>query len=111
MFQNHILLSVMKKKSNCTWAQACQMTRFTHIYEITTSFWLRNRSLVSVAYSNPEVLNYNTYVSYDLLTFIGEIGGILGLTLGVSVLSLIESFLLNIPDYMDKIVKYKKNLT
>ena len=101
----------MKKKSNCTWAQACQMTRFTHIYEITTSFWLRNRSLVSVAYSNPEVLNYNTYVSYDLLTFIGEIGGILGLTLGVSVLSLIESFLLNIPDYMDKIVKYKKNLT
>ena len=49
--------------------------------------------MVVVAYSNPEVLTYNTYISYDLLSFIGEVGGILGLTLGVSALTFLESIL------------------
>ena len=74
------------------------MTRFTKSYGITKTF-KENMSMVVVAYSNPEVLTYNTYISYDLLSFIGEVGGILGLTLGISALTLLESFFQNIPYY------------
>ena len=74
------------------------MTRFTKNYEITKSF-NKDMSVVTVGYSNPEVLNYNTYISYDLLNLIGVVGGILGLTLGVSALTLLDSFLQKIPHY------------
>ena len=36
-----------------------------------------------VTFDNPEVEYHNTYISYDLLSLIGEVGGILGLTLGM----------------------------
>ena len=55
--------------------------------------------MVTVGYSNPEVLTYNTYISYDLLSLIGEVGGILGLTMGISVLTLLESMLQHIHYY------------
>ena len=74
------------------------MTRFTKSYEITKSLQ-ENKSMVSVGYSNPEVLTYNTYISYDLLSLIGEVGGILGLTMGISVLTLLESLLQHIHYY------------
>ena len=45
------------------------------------------------AYKYPEVVHHNTYISYDLLTLIGEVGGLLGLTLGASGLSIIMSLL------------------
>ena len=45
------------------------------------------------AYKYPEVLHYNTYISYDILTLIGEVGGLLGLTLGASGLSIIKSLI------------------
>ena len=44
-------------------------------------------------FDNPEVVYYNTYISYDFLNLIGEVGGLLGLTMGVSILSLIKSLL------------------
>ena len=52
--------------------------------------WLENKSLVYVVLENPEVEYHNSYISYDLQTFIGEIGGILGITLGASALTLFE---------------------
>ena len=45
------------------------------------------------AYKYPEVVHHNTYISYDLLTLIGEVGGLLGLTLGASGLSIIKSLI------------------
>ena len=45
------------------------------------------------AYKYPEIVHFNTYISYDLLTLIGEVGGLLGLTLGASGLSIIMSLL------------------
>ena len=46
------------------------------------------------AYKYPEVVHHNIYISYDLLTLIGEVGGLLGLTLGASIImSVIEKCL------------------
>ena len=86
------------KISNCTRAPTCKMTRFTSILEKGTSY-VENKNLVFVAFSNPEVAKYNTYISYDFLSLVGEVGGILGLTLGVSVLTLFESLLHDLPHY------------
>ena len=49
--------------------------------------------MVYFAYKYPEVVHHNTYISYDLLTLIGEVGGLLGLTLGASGLSIIMAFI------------------
>ena len=48
---------------------------------------------ILVHYSVPEVEHMDTYVSYDLLSLIGEIGGILGLTLGASGMSVVVTLL------------------
>ena len=82
--------------------QACKTTRFTTTYGSKTNpkgHRLYNQSAIWVQYFNPEVLIYNTYISYDLLSLIGEVGGILGLTLGASALTLLETILHKIPYY------------
>ena len=72
------------------------MTRFTFmVKEMATT--VDNTNEIWISFSNPEVANYNTYISYDLPSLIGEVGGILGLTLGVSALTFLESMLDRIP--------------
>ena len=68
------------------------MTRFTSSLKVKETY-VKNTNVAWITFSNPEVANYNTYISYDLLSLIGEVGGILGLTLGASALDLIESLL------------------
>ena len=87
---------ILQIKGNCTFMQTCESTRFTAKYE-TQETWIENKTLVWIAFENPEVEYYNTYVSYGLISLIGEIGGILGLTLGASALTLLESLLQCIP--------------
>ena len=53
--------------------------------------WMK-KPLIWLAFENPEVEHQNTYVNYDLLSLLAEIGGILGLTLGASTLTLLELF-------------------
>ena len=55
--------------------------------------WVENKTVLYFAYKYPEIVHHNTYISYDLLTLIGEVGGLLGLTLGASGLSIIMSLL------------------
>ena len=55
--------------------------------------WVENKTVLYFAYKYPEIVHFNTYISYDLLTLIGEVGGLLGLTLGASGLSIIMSLL------------------
>ena len=59
-------------------------------YTITTRVHAKYSKfdVIDVQYHIPEVEWHHTYVSYDLLSLIAEIGGILGLTLGISGLSL-----------------------
>ena len=89
---------IRRKISNCSRGPTCEMTRFTFIFNEAESYE-KNVDLVWIYFSNPEVLNYKTYISYDLLSLIGEIGGILGLTLGVSALTFFELLLHRISYY------------
>ena len=89
---------IRRKISNCSRGPTCEMTRFTFFFNEAESYE-KNVDLVWIYFSNPEVINYKTYISYDLLSLIGEIGGILGLTLGVSALTFFEFIFSQIPSY------------
>jgi hypothetical protein len=88
----------LNNKSNCTLMQTCENTRFTSKHE-TQETYVENKTVVWIAFENPEVEYHNTYVSYGLISLIGEVGGILGLTLGASASTLLESLLQRIPYY------------
>ena len=92
---------ILSKQSKCFRTQTCKMSRFSSSYNTATS-WIENKTLVYIAYKYPEVVYHNTYVSYDLLSLIGEVGGILGLTLGASGLSLIESLFQRCLSFFEK---------
>ena len=83
---------ISHKKGKCIRTQTCENTRFTLAYKVQES-WQENKNLVWIDFKNPEVEYQNTYISYDLINLIGEIGGLLGLTLGASGLSTIDSML------------------
>ena len=89
---------ISKKKSNCILSQTCDNTRFTANAEVVET-WFENKTLMYISFENPEVEYHHSYISYDLFNFIGEIGGILGLTLGASVLSLFDSLFKPFPYY------------
>ena len=77
------------KESNCTMSQTCENVRFTSKHK-TEETWIENKTLVYIRFENPEVEYHISYISYDLISLIGEVGGILGITLGASVLTLFE---------------------
>ena len=60
---------------------------------------MNKKSRVFVAFENPEVEYHNTYISYGLLSLIGEVGGTLGLTLGASIMTLFDSIFQRLPYY------------
>ena len=88
---------LLDKKIECGKSQTCEKRRYITSKE---SFERHsNESQVYVAFDNPEVEYHNTYISYDLLSLIGEVGGILGLTLGASAVTMFDSILHRIPYY------------
>ena len=82
---------ISNKTTNCTNLQTCHSIRFAPMY--TSRKNSDGTNTLVIVYDNPEVEFHHTYVSYDLLTLVGELGGILGLTMGCSGMSLIESVL------------------
>ena len=90
---------ISSKESHCTMSPTCENVRFTTKHKVEDNPWVKNKSLIFVSLENPEVKFYNTYVSYDLQSLIGEIGGILGITLGASALTLFEFLLQHFPYY------------
>ena len=80
---------IMKNESKCKQTITCDMTRFTSTYTVEET-WNDNKTVIWVGFVNPEVEHHNTYISYDLVSLVGEIGGILGLTLGASTLTMLE---------------------
>ena len=84
---------ILKKETKCKQTQTCEMTRFTSTYTIEKNNWVGSNTMIWISFANPEVEDHHTYVSYDLISLIGEIGGILGITLGASVLTFFESLL------------------
>ena len=88
----------LSKESNCSMTETCENVRFTTKY-IVEETWLENKSSVFVTLESPEVKYHNTYISYDLFSLIGEIGGILGITLGASALTMFEYLFQRFPYY------------
>ena len=79
---------ILKKETKCKQTQTCEMTRFTSTYTVQET---QKEHEIWVLFANPEVLYQNTYISYDLISLVGEIGGIIGITLGASTLTFFDS--------------------
>jgi hypothetical protein len=80
---------ISSKESNCSASQTCDNVRFTTKLKVQET-WVENKDLIFVVLENPEVQYHNSYISYDLISLIGEVGGILGITLGASAWTLFE---------------------
>ena len=89
---------IINKESKCIRTRACEKMRFKSTNKVHNS-WRENKTLVYLTFENPEVIFYHTYINYDLLNLMGEIGGTLGLTLGASAMTLFESFFQHISFY------------
>ena len=77
-------------RSECTRAQIpCETKEYTATYKVEQTY-LENKHLVWLVFENPRVEYYHTYISNDLLTLIAEVGGILGITLGASALTMFD---------------------
>ena len=65
------------------------MTRFTSTYKAIEDS--KKEVAIWIGFANPEVLSQHTFISYDLISLVGEIGGIIGITLGASTLTFFDS--------------------
>ena len=88
----------LNRKDNCSTTQTCESVRFTSSYK-TEKTWLENKTVVYVVFENPEVEYHHSHISYDLVNLIGELGGVLGLTLGASAFTLFESLFKHVAFY------------
>ena len=86
-----------KRNENIT-SQTCERIEYTGFHYVENSY-IENETLVYVPFENTQVEFYNTYISYGLLSLIGEVGGILGLTLGASVMTSLDFILQKLPYY------------
>ena len=82
-------LQIRQNYSNANFWQTCIKTKFA---EMLQKFAPVNAgsTTITISFQDPEVEFYGTYVNYDLQSLVGEIGGVLGLTLGASGFSLIQ---------------------
>lgn len=88
------------KENRCesTRSQTCERIEYTATLKVMPT-WRENKTVVYITFETPQVEYYNTYISYDLLNLIGEVGGILGLTLGASGMTLFDLILRYLPYY------------
>ena len=79
------VISKLRKSKQC--GAACKTTKFLFsLQEFDVPE--RNVSIVKIVYGDQEVEHHDTYVYYGLQSLSSEIGGVLGLTLGGSILSM-----------------------
>ena len=76
------------ESSSCTQVPVCKKTKL----KISIQVMKRDSDVSTfvVHYRDPEIEHHYTSISYDVLSLIGEIGGVLGLTLGLSFFSLLQ---------------------
>ena len=93
-----VLNFYLNKGSNCSMTQTCENVRFASSYKVEET-WIENKTLIYVVFESPEVEYHTTYISYGFYSLVGEIGGILGLTLGASAFTLSDFLLKHLPYY------------
>jgi Amiloride-sensitive sodium channel len=74
------------------------------------SWWVNTtyNNGLSFAFGDTEYFALKRYANYEAITFISDVGGLLGLFLGVSVMSVIEIFYLLVIRVSVEIVRYFK---
>ena len=77
-----------KSYENCPEWDKCQKVRYQIASKQTL---LVNGTYLWIAYEDTETEHHLNYVSYDVFNLVGEIGGYLGLTLGLSGASIISA--------------------
>lgn len=77
----------MKMPNSCKQRKACKSTKYGLIVQQEPNA-IRNVSEFWLAFNTFEVEHYTTYVSYDELSLMAELGGLLGMTLGFSFASI-----------------------
>ena len=76
------------ESSSCNHVSVCRKTKFQISIQVIK--FNDDASTFVINYRDPEIVHHFTSISYDLLSLIGEIGGVLGLTLGLSIFSLLQ---------------------
>ena len=76
------------ENSSCSQVPVCRKTKLK--ISIQAMKLDSDVSTFVVHYKDPEIEHQYTSISYDVLSLIGEIGGVLGLTLGLSIFSLLQ---------------------
>ena len=84
------ILEVYMKDQPCELYPPCFTTRYTYNVQDYGNGSAGDKTVIKVLFQNLEVESQLTYVNYNIQSLIGEIGGILGLTLGASVFTLTE---------------------
>ena len=92
----------------CSTESACKTTKYLASLQEFDIERERDMSSIKIAYEDQEVEHYTTFINYSFLSLISEIGGILGLTLGLSALSMMK-FMENILKYVLPYVKDRLN--
>ena len=89
---------IMEERCERTRSQRCEWKEYFASLNVEETY-RENKTLVTVLFETPKVEYHNTYISYDLLSLIGEVGGILGLTIGASGMTLFDLILQYLPYY------------
>ena len=85
--------TLMKHNDSCNTGPMCKSTKFS----LSLQIWPHSKNItkVQVSFEDPEVEIHHSFANYKLENFLAETGGMLGLTLGASGLSIIQ-YCLNI---------------
>lgn len=70
--------------SDCKDVKACKNTIYSVKDRVDDLPEDENRTMLVLAYSTFQVEHYQTYISYDFQSLISEIGGLMGMTLGLA---------------------------
>ena len=91
--ETKMALEMVNIGAHCMGTELCKSTMYYTKVISTDNFHLNPKMKIRLSFETNEVKHYNTYISYDLQSFISDVGGVLGLTLGISGISFIEYLL------------------
>ena len=72
----------------CPSIQSC--THIDYILSVSSDIGTKNPSIIGIEFYKPVVEYHIEEISYDFQSLIGEVGGTMGLTVGLSFLSIFE---------------------
>ena len=68
----------------------CKRSMIKQTLTKDTGYYFKEKSTLKIQLDNPNVLTIVDSYSYDIQSFVGEVGGTLGLFLGLSIFSFVE---------------------